>query len=97
MVAAETERLPQYLAPLPTRVESVALRYAWGIVAINLAGTAFGVWYYELMCCSMESVPSEVIEYSTARTSGTARTVLTNPDSASVGPSRTYSSIQYWS
>jgi uncharacterized membrane protein YpjA len=46
MVAAETERLPQYLAPLPTRVESVALRCAWGIVAINLAGTAFGFWYY---------------------------------------------------
>ena len=46
MAAAETDRLPWYLAPLPNRVESVALRYAWAIVAINIAGTAFGFWYY---------------------------------------------------
>ncbi len=46
MAAAETDRLPRYLAPLPDRVESVALQYAWVIVAINLAGTAFGFWYY---------------------------------------------------
>ena len=39
-------RLPGYLAPLPQRVEDLALRYAWIIVAINLAGTAFGFWYY---------------------------------------------------
>ena len=46
MAAAETERLFRYLAPLPDRVESAALRYAWAIVVINLAGTAFGFWYY---------------------------------------------------
>lgn len=39
-------RLPAYLAPLPQRIEDIALRYAWVIVAINLAGTAFGFWYY---------------------------------------------------
>jgi uncharacterized membrane protein YpjA len=38
--------LPAYLAPLPQRIEDIALRYAWVIVAINLAGTAFGFWYY---------------------------------------------------
>ncbi|MGQ4556345.1 DUF1405 domain-containing protein [Halobellus sp. GM3] len=38
--------LPAYLAPLPDRVEAVALRLAWVVVAINLAGTAFGFWYY---------------------------------------------------
>ena len=43
---ATTNRLPSYLAPLPRRVEDLALRYAWVIVAINLAGTAFGFWYY---------------------------------------------------
>lgn len=38
--------LPYWLAPLPSRIEELALRYAWVIVAINLAGTAFGFWYY---------------------------------------------------
>ncbi|MCX2819802.1 DUF1405 domain-containing protein [Halorutilus salinus] len=39
-------RLPAYVAPLPQRLEDLALHYAWVIVAINLAGTAFGFWYY---------------------------------------------------
>ncbi|WP_336343746.1 DUF1405 domain-containing protein [Halalkalicoccus ordinarius] len=38
--------LPYWLAPLPSRIEELALRYAWAIVAINLSGTAFGFWYY---------------------------------------------------
>jgi len=46
MAADTTESLPRYLAPLPQKIETVALRYAWVIVAINLAGTAFGFWYY---------------------------------------------------
>jgi uncharacterized membrane protein YpjA len=46
MAPDTTETLPRYLAPLPRRVETVALQYAWVIVAINLAGTAFGFWYY---------------------------------------------------
>lgn len=40
------EDLPWYVAPLPERVEDFGLRFAWVIVAINLAGTAFGFWYY---------------------------------------------------
>lgn len=40
------DSLPRYVAPLPARLESLALRLAWPIVAINLAGTAFGFWYY---------------------------------------------------
>ncbi len=38
--------LPRYLAPIPKKIEDVALRFAWLIVAINLVGTAFGFWYY---------------------------------------------------
>lgn len=38
--------LPTWLAPLPRRLEDLVLRYAWMIVAINVAGTAFGFWYY---------------------------------------------------
>ncbi len=40
--------LPWYLAPLPGWLEDAALRLAWVIVAINLAGTAFGFWYYRV-------------------------------------------------
>lgn len=38
--------LPRWLAPLPQWLEDFGLRFAWLIVAINLAGTAFGFWYY---------------------------------------------------
>jgi uncharacterized membrane protein YpjA len=38
--------LPAYLAPLPDRVETLALRFFPVVVAVNLAGTAFGFWYY---------------------------------------------------
>ena len=38
--------LPRYLAPLPRALEDLGLRLAWPIVAANLAGTAFGFWYY---------------------------------------------------
>jgi uncharacterized membrane protein YpjA len=41
-----TDDLPAYLAPLPTRLETLALRLTWAIVAVNLAGTVFGFWYY---------------------------------------------------
>ena len=42
----ERDPLPRYLAPVPRRVEDLGLRFAWLIVAVNLAGTAFGFWYY---------------------------------------------------
>jgi uncharacterized membrane protein YpjA len=38
--------LPWYVAPLPESLEDLALRLAWVIAAINIAGTAFGFWYY---------------------------------------------------
>ncbi len=41
-----SESLPRYVAPLPTWLENVGLRLAWPIVLVNLAGTAFGFWYY---------------------------------------------------
>lgn len=46
MAADTTDSLPRYLAPLPGRIETIALLYAWVIVAINLVGTVFGFWYY---------------------------------------------------
>lgn len=42
----ESEPLSRWVAPLPERLESFALRYVWVIVAINLVGTAFGFYYY---------------------------------------------------
>jgi uncharacterized membrane protein YpjA len=38
--------LPRYVAFLPRRLENLGLRLAWPIVLVNLAGTAFGFWYY---------------------------------------------------
>ncbi|RZH68131.1 DUF1405 domain-containing protein [Natrinema altunense] len=43
---ADDEALPPSLAPVPTTLEDLGLRFAWLVVAINLAGTAFGFWYY---------------------------------------------------
>lgn len=37
---------PWYLAPLPQRLEDLALRLAVPIALINLVGTGFGFWYY---------------------------------------------------
>ncbi len=39
--------LPRWLAPVPQAVEDLGLRLVWVVVAINLAGTAFGFWYYQ--------------------------------------------------
>ena len=38
--------LPWYVAPLPARLENLGLNLAWLVVAVNLAGTAFGFYYY---------------------------------------------------
>ena len=43
---ADGESLPAYLTPVPRTLEDLGLRFAWLVVAINLAGTAFGFWYY---------------------------------------------------
>ena len=40
------DSLPRYVAPLPAWLEDFALRHADLLVAINLAGTAFGFWFY---------------------------------------------------
>ena len=40
------DRLPGWLAPVPEPLERLGLRLVWLVVAINLAGTAFGFWYY---------------------------------------------------
>jgi len=40
------ESLPRYVAPLPEWLEDLGLRLVWPVVAANLAGTAFGFWFY---------------------------------------------------
>jgi len=42
----DRDALPRWAAPLPAWLEDVAFRFVWLIVAVNLAGTAFGFWYY---------------------------------------------------
>jgi uncharacterized membrane protein YpjA len=42
----DREALPWYVAPVPRIIENLGLRLAWLVVAINLAGTAFGFYYY---------------------------------------------------
>ncbi|TYT62103.1 DUF1405 domain-containing protein [Natrialba swarupiae] len=42
----DRDALPRYLAPVPKPIEDIGLRFAWLVVAINLAGTVFGFWYY---------------------------------------------------
>jgi uncharacterized membrane protein YpjA len=42
----DRDPLPSYLAPIPKAIEDIGLRLVWLVVAINLAGTAFGFWYY---------------------------------------------------
>jgi uncharacterized membrane protein YpjA len=42
------EDLPWYVAPLPEPLENLGLNLAWLVVAVNLAGTAFGFYYYRL-------------------------------------------------
>ncbi len=43
----ERRPLPRYLTPVPKVLEDLGLRLVWLVVAINLAGTAFGFWYYQ--------------------------------------------------
>lgn len=49
--------LPWYVAPLPRPLEDLALRLAWVLVAINLAGTAFGVWFYAVEFAQLTREP----------------------------------------
>ena len=51
-----TSDLPAYLAPLPNRLEEIALRLVWVVVAVNLAGTVFGFWYYRFQLFNSQLV-----------------------------------------
>ena len=44
--AVPADELPWYLAPLPEPIENLGLNLVWLVVAVNLAGTAFGFWFY---------------------------------------------------
>jgi len=46
--------LPRYVAPLPRWLENVGFRLVWPVVIVNLAGTAFGFWFYRLQ---LEATP----------------------------------------
>ena len=42
----ERDPLPRWVAPIPKPIEDLGLRLAWLVVLANLAGTAFGFWWY---------------------------------------------------
>ncbi|MFB6112022.1 MAG: DUF1405 domain-containing protein [Halobacteriaceae archaeon] len=50
----EPRGLPRYVAPLPTWLENLGLNLATPIAVINLAGTAFGFWYYRFQFAMTE-------------------------------------------
>jgi uncharacterized membrane protein YpjA len=50
------EGLPRWLAPLPNWLENFGLNLAWLVVVINLAGTAFGFWYYRFQFAETPTV-----------------------------------------
>ncbi|MDG5818331.1 DUF1405 domain-containing protein [Natronococcus sp. A-GB7] len=52
----DRDTLPSYLAPVPKTLEDLGLRFAWLVVAINLAGTAFGFWYYSAQLAATPTV-----------------------------------------
>lgn len=42
----QRETLPRTVAPVPAWLERLGLWLVWPVVAANLAGTAFGFWFY---------------------------------------------------
>ena len=62
------EALPRYVAPLPKPLEDVGLRLAWLIVAVNLAGTVFGFWYYRFQFATTPAVAWPVVPDSPVAT-----------------------------
>ena len=66
--AVSRTHLPGYLAPLPRRLEDLALRYAWAIAAINLAGTAFGFRYNRFQFAQTPLVMWPIVPDSPAAT-----------------------------
>ena len=52
----ERDPLPRWLAPVPRHLENLGLRLAWLIVAVNLAGTVFGFWYYRFQFAGTPTV-----------------------------------------
>lgn len=52
----ERADLPRYVAPLPAWLEEFGLRLAWVVVLVNLAGTAFGFYYYAFQFTATDPV-----------------------------------------
>ncbi|MFB6191740.1 MAG: DUF1405 domain-containing protein [Haloarculaceae archaeon] len=55
------EPLPRTVAPLPPWLEAFGLRLAWLVVALNLAGTAFGFWFYRFQFAITPTVAFPVV------------------------------------
>ncbi|PSP59500.1 DUF1405 domain-containing protein [Halobacteriales archaeon QH_7_66_36] len=57
----DADPLPRYVAPLPDWLEEFGLRLLWPIVLVNLAGTAFGFWYYRFQLAGTPAVAWPVV------------------------------------
>ena len=64
----ERDALPRYVAPLPRPLENLGLNLAWLIVAVNLAGTAFGFWYYRFQFAATPAAAWPVVPDSPVAT-----------------------------
>jgi len=64
----DPDGLPRYVAPLPRVIEDLGLRLALLIALINLAGTAFGFWYYRFQFAETPPVAWPVVPDSPAAT-----------------------------
>ncbi|MFB6082270.1 MAG: DUF1405 domain-containing protein [Halanaeroarchaeum sp.] len=56
MALPDRDALPRYVAPLPRVLEDLGLRLAWLVAAVDLAGTAFGFYYYRFQFASTAAV-----------------------------------------
>ena len=73
-VTPRHRRSPGVSRPLPARVETLTLRPVWVVVAVNLVGTLFGVWYYRFQLQNTALVMSLVVH------SGSRDQLLTRSD-----------------
>ena len=64
----DRDSLPWYVTPLPRALENLGLHLAWLVVAVNLAGTAFGFWYYRFQFATTPALAWPVVPDSPAAT-----------------------------
>jgi len=69
------EPLSRGVAPLPPWLEAFGLRLAWLLVAVNLAGTAFGFWFYRYQFAITPAIAFPVVPDSPVATLFVAATL----------------------